>query len=969
MLKRMAPFYSAAGDGTANYLTKYSEKITWLTDVNQDGTAESAMVVAEAFRDSMEGPGSTLLALPQGHWFFGSSPVLWRLHDQGDDQRAEERTPVAEGFGLRNAPADAGVNALLEAPDGWIYWAVGERGYDLRQGDGRRVRGLGSGAIFRCRPDGLQVERIAQGLRNPRALAMLPDGQLLAMDEAAPGGKTRFLAVIPGADFAWQAESVTAPGKGVWFDEAMEFAATDKALGPPPQAWITPMLGHFPQPCAAMALSPNGTLLTADSSPGGGGGLHEWKVADSGYDLTVKDPQVLWRGGAVLALTVDAEGTVFFADWGEEVDAQSRCRIRRALWPTPPAPGPPPEKPATLIRRLPETSVRILKTLLAHPSPRVALRARQRLESLPFQESLEALLQVARRGPSLTARLHALRGAGAAARQDAALLNEILPFLTDDEPAIRAVAATQIGEGSYPSAPAGLRRALTDEARVVRLAAAASLARLKATDALTDLLGAAAANLSKDGLIRHSLAHALAEAVPPAALAAAAATLPSVEARLTVLLALRRTGAMETSFFLTDSDPMVATEAARAVYDLPIRLAYAELANLLERPDMTEPVLRRALRAAAFVGTLDLATLVGSFATAPSTPVILKSAALATLESWDAPPTEDPIWHRAEIALPRAPGIARAAARLAAEALKPHEDARLAAQSIQLLKSPAANPLSVAARLALLQNPAAPTEERLATLTSLIAGNHFTPEIAKTFLPPTDPLVPTGPAVPTALRAEARAFLMRRDPKSAPLLLSEALATGSPREKQVAVRTLDYLPGQGGDNEKLVLELARRLGAGGIEPAIQVEVLEALQRRDIESRSPWRKATEAYQASLPTHFDPLAPWYMAMEDGDPSLGRILFETRQEAACLTCHSLHGIGGLKGPDLDGVASRLTKGMLLESLIRPGTKLAKGHPVASQLESAAEPDSIMPPMGTLLTLRELRDLMAFLITLKEP
>ena len=495
----------------------------------------------------------------------------------------------------------------------------------------------------------------------------------------------------------------------------------------------------------------------------------------------------------------------------------------------------------------------------------------------------------------------------------------------------------------------------------MRLAAAAAVARLKPPAILADLLAAASRNTLSDALVRSSLAHALAEAVPAAAIAEAAQRHPLTEVRLTAVLALRRTAAPETADFLSDSDPLVTTEAARAVYDLPLRPAFPRLAGMLGLAALTEPAQRRALAAAVYLGSSADADRVAGFATAPDISSILRSTALTALESWNQPAPSDPLWNRPETALPRLPGVARTAARGAAEALRHHADLSLAAQALKLWKATA--PLSAAARLHLVNDSGSPEPDRLASLLSLMAANELSQDDAKALTLPTNS--------PPRLRAEARSLLMRREPKTASLILNEALTTGGTAEKQAAIRMLDRLPSGSGDHERPLLELTKSLGTGGIEPGIQVEVLEALQRRDTESRSPWRRASEAWQASLSLNVDPLAAWRMTMEDGDPASGRLIFETHPEAGCLSCHSTNGIGGLRGPDLDGVADRLTKGGLLESLIQPGAKLAQGYagladPPAPD-RAAAGDTSIMPPMGTLLTLRELRDLIAYLRTLK--
>ena len=964
LLKARAAFFSPGG-GPLDFLTKYSESVHWLTDVNHDGKAETSMLVAESFRDPADGPGSTLLALPNGRWLYGCAPNLWQLEDRNDDQRAEERSSQAEGFGLSNEPWGADLHALREAPDGWIYWARGGRGYAVRTSSGGMVRGMGSGAIFRCRPDGSSMERVARGLHNPRALAMKPDGQLLAVDEVVPGGKTRLLLILPEADYGWQAAAVSGPGAGLWFEEGMEAAALGDAPGPDTPQWMVPPLTRLDDPCAALEILPDGTFLAAGPQGGGKGGLSTWALEEAEPSWQIKLGQRYWQGGAVTALTQSPDGSLYFTDWGEKVDAAGRSQVRRLTWRAPPPASPEAESAITTIQRLPELTVRELKGLLAHPSPRVALRARQRLEGMSFQDSLEALLQVARRGPTLASRLHGLRGAGAIARQDAALLNELTAFLSDPEPAIRATAATLWGEGSLREASAALRRALTDESRVVRLAAAAAIARLKPPGILATLLQAAAGESARHPLDRASLANAMAEAVPAPALMAAAREHPMATARLTTVIALRRTAGLEVAEFLLDSDPATAAEAARAIYDLPLRPAFPRLAALLDDPNRPSAVLRRALAAAVYLGTPEAAGHVAALATAPGCPPQLAAAALAALKTWDRVPVVDPLWNRPEAGLPRPPGTARAAAHKAAEGLRSHPDQLLADQALKVWDATA--PPSAAARLTTVNDPNAPEPERLTAFLSLVATNELSTDAAKVLTNP------ASAGIPPSLRSEARSLLMRRDPKAAVPLLGEALSGGSLAEKQAAVRTLEHLPGNGGDNEKAVLELVKRLGFGTIEPGLQVEVLEALQRRDFQSRSPWRRATEAWLASLSTNVDPLAAWRMTVEGGDADAGRVIFETHPEANCLSCHATGGIGGLKGPDLDGVADRLDNSALLQSLIQPSDKIAKGYAALPGQTmaggGAAEQASIMPPMGTLLTLREIRDLMAYLRSLKTP
>lgn len=94
-----------------------------------------------------------------------------------------------------------------------------------------------------------------------------------------------------------------------------------------------------------------------------------------------------------------------------------------------------------------------------------------------------------------------------------------------------------------------------------------------------------------------------------------------------------------------------------------------------------------------------------------------------------------------------------------------------------------------------------------------------------------------------------------------------------------------------------------------------------------------------------------------LEDGDASQGEAVLRNNPTAACLRCHSLAGEGGLIGPSLDGVGSRLTREQLLDSLLDPNATLAEGY------TGGVSP---MPPMGGVLADEDIRDLLSYLSSL---
>ena len=95
--------------------------------------------------------------------------------------------------------------------------------------------------------------------------------------------------------------------------------------------------------------------------------------------------------------------------------------------------------------------------------------------------------------------------------------------------------------------------------------------------------------------------------------------------------------------------------------------------------------------------------------------------------------------------------------------------------------------------------------------------------------------------------------------------------------------------------------------------------------------------------------------------GDARRGEELFYNSPTAACAACHTVKGRGGDVGPILDGIAVRSDKAYIIESLMDPNAKLAKGF------ESLTI--SPMPPLGLLLKEQELADILAFLYTLTTP
>jgi len=186
-----------------------------------------------------------------------------------------------------------------------------------------------------------------------------------------------------------------------------------------------------------------------------------------------------------------------------------------------------------------------------------------------------------------------------------------------------------------------------------------------------------------------------------------------------------------------------------------------------------------------------------------------------------------------------------------------------------------------------------------------------------------------------------------------------------------------------------------------VKAGIQLEVLEAAYNSPFETL---KAKAQAYEQSLYSGGDELAPFKMSLWGGDRKAGEKVFLEKVETQCVRCHKWKGQGGDVGPAMDGIAKKQSREYLLESVVLPSKKIAEGFEnlvirtkdggyyagmfkketdteltinapeeglttiKKADIESREQGLSGMPAgMGYILSKRELRDLMAFLTSLK--
>ncbi|MGB1519894.1 MAG: hypothetical protein ACPHDL_07195, partial [Limisphaerales bacterium] len=246
------------------------------------------------------------------------------------------------------------------------------------------------------------------------------------------------------------------------------------------------------------------------------------------------------------------------------------------------------------------------------------------------------------------------------------------------------------------------------------------------------------------------------------------------------------------------------------------------------------------------------------------------------------------------------------------------------------------------------------------------------------------------------LRSEA----IKWQEQSADSLISlrKALQDGDLDTQQAALASLQR------DTSPEALDLLNqwvgKLAAGQVERGLQLDLLEVVSSKG----SPEMQAkAKAFEQNL-QESSPFKEFDIVLEGGDAEAGRKIFLEREEVACLRCHKVAGQGGEVGPVLDGLATRHPVNYILESILTPNAVIAQGYESVlietkddeyyaglikqendkelilespedglitldvNRIQSREKGLSGMPEgLYLMLSKRELRDLMAFLSSLK--
>ena len=302
--------------------------------------------------------------------------------------------------------------------------------------------------------------------------------------------------------------------------------------------------------------------------------------------------------------------------------------------------------------------------------------------------------------------------------------------------------------------------------------------------------------------------------------------------------------------------------------------------------------------------------------------------------------------------------------------------------------------MSEATATAFAEDPGAPSEVRLEALRYLVERDPASPPLLALL---ENWIADQPQRQPLPLRDEALRLMAVRNPARALQGAQFFLEKGDAPGAQTAWSVL----------ASLALPEADALIANALEkgtpPAAQLDLLDAAAARAPQAPAV-AEALARLEKNRAAPDDALAAFTECLEGGDAKLGREIALENVAANCVACHRFDNAAGSEvGPALIGVATRGDRRHLLESLVAPGAKVTMGYGLVSITRKSGEalsgtllgekdgalrlrlpdgkevtigkadiaaqtpPLSMMPPMGAILSKRQLRDVVAYLGTLK--
>ena len=982
-------------------LTIEKDEVWRLEDKNNDGIADISTCVLNDFNSEISDVAGGLL-VRKNDAFIGIAPDLWRLKDTNNDGIYDKKTSISHGYGVHIGFGGHGMSGIIEGPDGKIYWNIGDIGANLTSPDGKKSVNPNSGIIARSNPDGSDFEIFATGLRNTHEFVFDEHGNLISSDNDGdhPGESERLVHVVQGSDAGWRSNwqygKYTDPKNNkynVWMDEKLF-----KPRWEGQAAYIIPPIMNFHNGPTGMVYNP-GTALGSvwknkfflvefvgnpARSP-----IWSFGLKPKGASFELDGEQNVLTGILPTGIRFGPDGALYVADWINGWNAKDYGRVWKVdvTKETNDLEAIRLETKRLIQLDYGKLSPEMLYSLLSNMDMRIRQKAQFELVNrggmgLPLLK--KAILQ---RNNQL-ARIHGIWGIGQLARTNKLLAPTLTDLLKDKDAEIITQAAKMLGESKITSAGKELIPLLQNENPRVKFYGAEALGKIGYQDAIQPLIEMLKTNNDEDVYLRHAGVHALSKIGQIDPILALQKN-QSKALRTAAVLVLRKLHNSNISIFLTDEDEYIVTEAARGINDdTSIEAALPALAETLKESRFTsEALLRRAINAALRVGGDKELDLLIAFAARTDIDDNIKAEALLALGSWVNPSLTD-----------RVDGRYRGKIQRDALSIK----AKIQPHIANFLKE---------------KNPE--TQMAMAGLISDLNLTEAKADLAKIYDETNNPKVKSAilPALNSLKHPEIETYIKKGledkeesvrsvsvsllndnnvSKENLPVLANTIFSKGGIKEQQQLLMVLGKMKT---DKTKVIYsDLIEKLKNKQLSPSLYLELNESIEKSgltDLKSQltnlEPSDNVSEEFASSL--------------FGGDKNEGRNIFNYNSVAQCVRCHTAGNAtdGGAVGPSLKRIATILTRRQILKALVNPSARLSPGYgsvslkltdgqeifgtlakETATELTittSDAEPlvipvariakrenmPSSMPAMGSLLSKREIRDVVEYLSNLK--
>lgn len=989
-------------DGSHDWrdLAVEKDEVWRLEDESGDGIADISTRILSDFNEEVTDVAGGILVRDEDV-FVTIGPDMWRLKDTDGDGIIDQKESISHGYAVHIGFGGHGMSGAIEGPDGKIYWQIGDIGANIKAPDGKIHAHPNEGIIVRSNEDGSDFEVFASGLRNTHEFVFDEYGNIISSDNDGdhPGESERLVYIVEGSDAGWRSNwqygKYVDPKNNtykVWMEEGLYRPRWEGQA-----AYIIPPIMNYHNGPTGMVYNP-GTALGSDwknkfflvEFVGNPSRSHIWSFSlkPKGASFELAEEKDVLSGVLPTGIEFGPDGALYVADWINGWDTKNYGRVWKLDV----------TEDKNDLKDVRTETKRLMELEYATQSDEELLKLLSNADMRIRQKSQFELTKRERKGWEIfkraiaqrdnqLARVHGIWGIGQLARQDKTYATPLVELLKDNDPEIVAQAAKIIGDVNYKEAGNDLIPLLSHPYPRSVFFSAQAIGRIAYREAVAPIISMLERNNDEDVYLRHAGVLALTRIGQEAPITALTNN-PNRALRIAAVLVLRRMQSEKVALFLQDKDEYIVTEAARAINDdLSIEKALPALAAMLnEKRFSSEALLRRGINACLRVGGEKEMDILISFAKRNDLPAAIRAEALATLGVWANPSVLDRVDGRLRGKIVRDPAPVTTKVRALAFPFLQSKDADVLVATAQMLSALEIKDYNDAL-VKIMQQHNTPAV-RSAMLTALHKLKYDKIEtVIKRGMEDKDATV----------RTAAVGLLNELDitQENLPGIVEPIFKNGTIQEQQQLLSVLGEMPA--GKSEPVLDRLLDQLASKKLSPSITLDLIEAVDSTHSEKLmtklGPLRSTAKSTDGFLETLYG-----------GDARRARRYFMTNSTGQCVRCHAIRSEGGNVGPDLTHIGGKLSREELLQALIEPSARLSPGYGsvkltlkdgqvisgiLTEETEnelilktSDAEPIEVsvsrinkrenmlssMPPMGTLMSKREIRDMIEFLSNLKK-